>query len=289
MRVEGPMPPVQPAGLTACAAGRPPGDREPGVRRWLRGLGLLLGLAPLAGCAVSPIPHDIARRQQAVRALLPELQPQLQEGDILFRMGEVRVLNGQVNFSHLIGQLTRSDFSHAAIVYKVADDGVLVADVSVEGIERRYLNDWLMDGPDNLVVKRVKPDYRAVLPRVSQVLRELVEADVLYDADFREDDRKFYCTEAVDYCYRQAGLPLAEHVRIRELPGYNLWAALGCLLVGLNVNEPVIIAGNDRVGLFSSPYLETVLDLRAGAGPVLAGKTGPPTPTVQAAAHPGSH
>ena len=40
---------------------------------------------------------------------------------------------------------------------------------------------------------------------------------------------------------------------------------IGCAIAGINMNNLVAVAGNERIGLFSSPMLETVLDLRTAA------------------------
>ena len=58
--------------------------------------------------------------------------------------------------------------------------------------------------------------------------------------------------------------PLADRVRIRDLPRYNVFIALCCLIGRIDPNQEIVVAGNDEIGLFSSPMLETVVDLRDG-------------------------
>lgn len=194
--------------------------------------------------------------------VVPILEEVLQEGDIIFRLSDARVLNNKISFSRLIADLCKSDFSHAALVYKITDEGVIIADVSILGIERKFLRDWYIDETTNVVVKRPKPQYQKYKPKVLEELHRLVEKDVLYDEHFTIDDDKYYCTEVVDHCFRVAGLPLADAIKIKNLPAFNLVHSLASVIAQVDVNTEVIVAGNDNIGLFSSPFLETVIDLR---------------------------
>jgi len=208
------------------------------------------------------VPYNIQELQEQARADVPILEDLLREGDIVFRLSNARVINNKVSFSKLIADLCDSDFSHTSLVYKVTDFGVILADIGIFGIERRFLNDWYIDETQNVVIKRLKPEYQHYLPEVMEELCYLIREDVLYDEHFIAGDDKYYCTELVDHCFRHAGLSLADHVAIKDLPSYGFIHALAGLVANVDVNSKVVVAGNDQIGLFSSKYLDTVIDLR---------------------------
>ena len=83
---------------------------------------------------------------------------------------------------------------------------------------------------------------------------------------FIPDDDRFYCTEMVDHCFRTTGHPLAERIRIKDFPNNGLVMYIGCAVGRIDMNNQAVVVGNERIGLFSSPMLETVLDLRAAPG-----------------------
>jgi len=216
----------------------------------------------LAGCQVDPIPSDITQLHDQARHDYLVVQPLVQPGDIVFRLGDTKLLGGVMNFSEIIADLTESDFSHACIVLDGND--FLIVDVTPFGIERRYFKDWHITGSKNIVVKRLKPEYMHMVPKVLASVNELIEEDVLYDRDFHYNDDKYYCTELVDYVFRKNGYPLADTIKIKDFPRFNWVYGLMCRLGGIDPNEEAVVAGNDEIGLFSSKMLYTVIDLRDG-------------------------
>lgn len=215
-----------------------------------------------AGCSLSPVPEDMDSRLQQVRQIVPALSKNLKEGDIIFRLGETQLLGGALNFSKLVADATESNFSHAVLVYRIVEDGVVLADITPTGIARRYISDWYMDGTTNIVVKRLKPEFATYIPSVLNCLKTRIEEQVLYDSKFNANDNKYYCTELVDDCFRKVELPLADKIRICDFPKYNWVFWLGCLIGGIDTNSEVVVVGNDKIGLFSSNKLYTVIDLR---------------------------
>ncbi len=224
---------------------------------------IVLLLVVVSGCSVSPVPKNIQARRVEVHNKSETLKNVIHEGDILFRLGNA--LAGSVDFSDMVAVVSESDFSHAVIVHKIIGSDVIVADVSVLGIERQFLEDWLMEANKNIVVKRLKAQYKQHLPNVLKSLQQVIDDDVLYDDSFEPGADRLYCTELVDYCFRTNGIPLAPMIRMRDLPSFNKkWIIAGFaeLLTDLDLDTEVVVAGNDQIGLFSSPYLETVIDLR---------------------------
>ena len=222
----------------------------------------ILLVAMLFGCNLSPVPHNIEQKHKESRTVVPALNKVVQAGDIIFRLSNATILNGKVNFSVMAAELSCSDFSHASIIYKITEDGVIIANIDVLGMELIFLKDWYLDGTKNVVVKRLKPKYQCYLPLVLNELKKLIDKDVLYDDKFIINNDKYYCTEMVDHCFRSAGLPLDYLIRIKDLPGFNLLHVVAGKLAGINVNNKIAIAGNQHIGIFSSKYLCTVVDLR---------------------------
>ena len=217
------------------------------------------------GCSFSPIPKNIAQTHEKSHQIKDAIEPLLQPGDLVFRLGTARIAGG-LNFSRMIAGITNSDFSHAVLIYKIDNGEAIIPDISALGLQRFYLVDWLMDGNQNIVVKRLRPEYRHLIPAVLGNLEKIIETDPLYDDRLGaiEDDR-FYCLEVVDYCFRQAGLILAPKIAMKNLPNFLEYAIITCIgevFAGIDSSVPITVAGNDSIGLFSSPYLETVIDLR---------------------------
>ncbi len=215
-----------------------------------------------AGCQMTPIPTAIQKWHDQARHDVPLLTPVVNEGDVLFRFSSTPLAGGLVDFSKSVAEATESDFSHAALVYHVGPDGVVVVDVSPVGISRRFLSDWYHDGTYKVVVRRLRPEYRYLIPQVLAEADKLIARDVMYDTKFIPDDDRYYCTEMVDHCFRATGHPLADRIRIKDFPKKMIVMYVVCALGGIDLNNEVVVAGNERIGLFSSPMLETVLDLR---------------------------
>lgn len=223
---------------------------------------LIFLISILCGCSLTTVPKDVELWHQEALEIVPLIQQNLQEGDIIFRLGQTKLLGGLIDFSKEVAKATESDFSHAVLVYKINPDGAVLADITDTGIARRYVVDWYLDGTSNIVVKRLKPEYRSYTPLVLAKMKEQIEQDVLYDQKFNPNDDKFYCTELLDYCFREVGLPLADRMRIKDFPKYNLLFMFGCPIGGIDVNTKVAFVGNDKIGIFSSDKMEMILDLR---------------------------
>jgi len=223
---------------------------------------ILLLLFFVVGCNISPVDPSVEYWHQRAQEDVPELKRIIQEGDIIFRLSQTQVAGGLIDFSKEIAKATDSSFSHAVLVYKKTTDGIILADVTPRGITRKYLIDWYTEGTKHLAIKRLKLEHRYLIPMVLNEMKKAIDADYVYDDKFVPDDDRFYCTELVDECFRSIGHPLAPRVRIKDWPNYNLLIAGGCVFWGVSSDTFVVIAGNDQIGLFSSPMLEAVLDRR---------------------------
>ena len=190
----------------------------------------------------------------------------LRQGDIVFRLGDARVVRGFVPLSRFIARATGSPFSHTGIV--AIEDGLpVVYDCSSPGIQRQPFEIWMLDSLGALGVKRLKPEHRAHIAGVIGYCRLAYERQVPFDSGFRMDDDSLYCLELTEKAFRSEGLALSEPVRIGDweyLASFPLTAFLIPPVSGLvldrpiTLEQPVYLPGNERDGVWASPLLETV-------------------------------
>jgi hypothetical protein len=190
----------------------------------------------------------------------------LREGDIVFRLGDARVVRGKVALSRFIARATGSPFSHTGIV-AVEDGSPFVYDCSSGGIQRQPFEVWMLDSIGPLGVKRLKPEHRKHIAGVIVSCRATYERQVPFDYGFRMDDASLYCLELTEKAFRSQGLALSESVRIGDweyLTSFPLTAFLIPPVTGLvldrpiTLDQPVYLPGNERHGMWASPLLETV-------------------------------
>jgi Permuted papain-like amidase enzyme, YaeF/YiiX, C92 family len=191
----------------------------------------------------------------------------LRQGDIVFRLGDARVVRGMVPLSRFIARATGSPFSHTGIV-AIEDGSPVVYDCSSPGIQRQPFEVWMLDSLGPLGVKRLKPEYRARIAGVIGYCRMAYERQVPFDSGFRMDDDSLYCLELTEKAFRSQGLALSEPVRIGDweyLSSFPLTAFLIPPISGsvldrpITLEQPVYVPGNERNGVWASPLLETVV------------------------------
>jgi hypothetical protein len=190
----------------------------------------------------------------------------LQEGDIVFRMGDARAFHGIFPLSLFIARATGSPFSHTGIV-AFEDGSPVVYDCSSAGIQRQPFEVWMLDCVGSMGVKRLKPEHRRHIPGVIGYCRNVFQQQVPFDPEFRLDDDALYCLELTEKAFRSQGLNLSEPVRIGDwenLPSYTLsalampYATRLVVERPITVEQPVYLPGNDHQGMWASPLLETV-------------------------------
>ena len=188
------------------------------------------------------------------------------QGDIVFRLGDARVIRGMVPVSRFIARATGSPFSHTGIV-AIEDGSPVVYDCSSAGVQRQPFEVWMLDSLGALGVKRLKPKHRERIAGVIDFCRAAFERQVPFDNDFRMDDDSLYCLELTEKAFRSQGLALSEAVRIGDweyLTSFPLTALLIQPVSGLVLDRPIIleqpvyVPGNERHGVWASPLLETV-------------------------------
>jgi hypothetical protein len=191
----------------------------------------------------------------------------LRDGDIVFRMGDARVLRGIFPMSRFYANASNSKFSHTGIV-SWEKEGPMVYDTTGTGVARQPFCVWILDNVGNFGVRRLKPEYRSAIPKVLDYLHKVFREQPPFDYELGLDDSKLYCVEMTEKAYRYAGLPLSEPVKIgdmeraTEFPLCMLGLGLCSRYVldkPLTAETPVYFPGNERHGIWSAPQLEVVV------------------------------
>jgi hypothetical protein len=216
--------------------------------------------ARLAG-QLPPVPSNPAMKQWSGWG-----RGVLRDGDILFRLGDARIVRGMFPLSRFIARATGSPFSHTGIV-ALEDGAPVVYDCTSAGVRRQPYEVWMLDCVGAWGVKRLKPEHRGRIAGVLSYCREKFEQQVPFDSSFRLDDTALYCLELTEKAFRSQGLALSQPVRIGDwehLTRYPLTTVAFLYGTELMLERPitleqaVYLPGNESHGAWSSPLLETV-------------------------------
>lgn len=202
----------------------------------------------------------------------------LRDGDVVFRLGDARLLYGYFPFSRFIANASNSPFSHTGIV-AIEDGRPFVYDSTYHGVQRMPFEVWMLDNVGPMGVKRLRPEYRDRIPEVLAFCRRVYEEQWPFDYELLDDDRALYCVEMTERAFRAAGLPLSEPVRLGDMERAHEFvpAILGLqyfshwtLRQPLSLEQPVYFPGNERHGIWSSAKLQTLFPpslMADGPGP----------------------
>ncbi|MCY2992713.1 MAG: YiiX/YebB-like N1pC/P60 family cysteine hydrolase [Planctomycetota bacterium] len=187
----------------------------------------------------------------------------LQSGDIVFVLGESRILLGLVNFSKLSTEIADSRFSHVGLVAREGDQ-VVVYDIVAEGARRMPFGAFVNDGRVwSVAVKRLRPEYQYCVPAAIAYCQKVVASKTRFDSDFRLDNDRLYCSEMLELAFESGGLSLADPVPMNELPRFDKLREPTKRLIQvatrIDFNQPMYMPGNDQFGIWSCPHLELVL------------------------------
>jgi Permuted papain-like amidase enzyme, YaeF/YiiX, C92 family len=191
----------------------------------------------------------------------------LKTGDVLFRRGDARIFGGLFPFSRFIANISGSEYSHTGTL--VIEDGELIVyDTTKAGVRRQPFKVWVLDTVGAFGVKRLKAPYRDRIPKVLEYLHKVYEQQVPFDYELSVDDRELYCVEMAEKAFRNAGLVLSEPVLLADMENINQFplCVLGFSnLTSLKLDQAVFFPGNERHGIWSSPLLETVYEMKPKA------------------------
>ncbi len=186
------------------------------------------------------------------------------DGDVVFVMGESRILMGFLNFSKFSAEIAESDYSHVGVI-AIEDGEPVVYDIISEGALRRPWGQYVTDGRVwAIAVRRLHPAYRDCIPAAVEFCRRVYREQPKFDEEFRPNNGRYYCAELVETAFRQAGQPLCDPIRIKDLPGFHRLSPLTIHLVeattSLTRDQEVVMPGNATYGIWSCPLLLTVLE-----------------------------
>lgn len=201
-----------------------------------QGMGILFRLACLGVLvAVAPKPQAAARPLTEVRV----------------KTGDVVLQTSLSSRSALIRKASHSPYSHVGLV-EVAADGVFVIE-AVQPVSRTPWRQWRNRGAGGRVtVLRSKTLGDAQLGRV--VAAAKAELGKPYDARYRWDDGRLYCSELVTKAFeRGAGTTVGRQERIRDLELSEAELALGPSL-GIDPEQTLVTPAS----LAEDPHFELV-------------------------------
>jgi hypothetical protein len=184
----------------------------------------------------------------------------LKNGDIVFRLGDARVLFGRFPFSRFIANASGSRYSHTGVV-AIEDGAPVVYDTTKAGVRRQPFAVWTLDNVGPLGVKRLRPDLQPRAQAAVRYCRQVFEKQVPFDYDLGLDDQALYCVEMTEKAFRAAGLPLSQPVRLGDMENisnYPVRVFVFLRLSHLTLDQAAYFPGNDRHGIWSSPLLTTV-------------------------------
>lgn len=143
----------------------------------------------------------------------------------------------------------------------------MVYDCSSFGMQRQPFAVWMLDSVGSLGVKRLKPHLSHHIGGVLGFCRKVFKEQVPFDDEFRIDDSKLYCVELTEKAFRSQGLALSKPVCFGDwenlvqypVTAFGILRCSGLVLEhAITLDQPVYLPGNDRLGMWSSPLLETV-------------------------------
>jgi Permuted papain-like amidase enzyme, YaeF/YiiX, C92 family len=191
----------------------------------------------------------------------------LRSGDVLFRMGDARLLHGYFPMSRFLANASGSKFSHTAIV-SIEQEGPVVYDTTRTSVARQPFCVWMLDNVGNFGVKRLRPEYRGSIPQVIEFCHDVFEKQLPFDYDLNLDDKALYCVEMTEKAFRHAGLKLSDPIKLGDMERASEFplAILGIATASqymlddpLTLEKEVFFPGNERHGIWSSSKLDVVV------------------------------
>lgn len=190
----------------------------------------------------------------------------LKDGDLVFRLGDTRILWGHFPLSWFIARASGSRYSHVGVV-AIEPDGPVVYDCGAAGIQRQPFAIWIGDNMGGFGAKRLKVEQRVHIAGAIAYCRQAFETQVPFDFEFSLDDEKLYCVELVEKAFRSQGLTLSQPVRIGDWKNIGQFPVSAYSIIGgshfllkapISLEQPVFVPGNDREGIWCSKWLETL-------------------------------
>ena len=191
----------------------------------------------------------------------------LRDGDVIFILGQSRLVMGLINFSEFSSDIAASRFSHVGIV-SIEDQQPYVYDIVSHGPRRKELG-WYLDRDQirRVAFRRPRPDLADHIPSVIRFCQQVYHNKVPFDRRFRLGDDTYYCSEFIDTAWRRQNVPLCAPVPINQLPNFTEFPKTTVTLIeamtSISAEQEVILPGNDSFGIWSSPALTLLLPERS--------------------------
>ena len=194
----------------------------------------------------------------------------LKNGDILYRTSDARGPLG-LPFSKLVCSLTKSKYSHAAVVLILDSGEIEVLEINDQGTLRYRFIDWLDTAiTPNMAIYRLKDIDDDKEKKLKIEIQRFLDEDPEYDFTF-SDPNKFYCTETVIEIYKRAlDIQLVEGSYIKDVVSFPMYCTLrlGSLLFSifktkLCFDQKLYFPGDDKKGMISSNYTYKVFEMNA--------------------------
>ena len=187
----------------------------------------------------------------------------VQDGDILFTVGQTPLLLGAVDYSKFLTNITAGRFCHVGLI--AIEDGQAVV-YHMEGAAKRAPLGEMLARHDLREAAIKRPSHVPVEIRHAAVeyCRKCIREERKMDFFFRPGDDRLYCTEMVELAYLESGVSLSDPVGLKDLPNYPKYAKrieLGRRVLGYKPDVKIYLPGNDDTGIWSNPELTLVLDL----------------------------
>jgi Permuted papain-like amidase enzyme, YaeF/YiiX, C92 family len=198
----------------------------------------------------------------------------LRDGDIVFRMGDARLLHGYFPFSRFVANCSNSRFSHTGII-AIEKEGPVVYDMRHPAAARQPFRVWILDNVGCIGVNRLEPEFRGAIPAVLAYCRKAYQDQVPFDYELCLDDSALYCVEMTQKAFMAAGIELSKPIRLGDMERANEFSAcmFGVKLASeytldhpLTFETLVYFPGNERHGLWSAKQLMTVVPLTYAPG-----------------------
>lgn len=231
----------------------------------------------------------------------------LRDGDIVFRMGDARLLHGYFPMSRFLANASNSRFSHTGII-AMEEDGPVVYDETRPAVARQPFSVWVLDNVGSIGVKRLRPEFRGAIPKVLAYCRKVYQEQVPFDYELGLDDSALYCIEMTQKAFMSAGIELSKPIAVGDMERAPEFPAcmFGLRLASryslehpLDFDKQVYFPGNERHGIWSAKQLLTVIpptyapgypELSTGVLPSIPGpaKPGSTRPVKVSTSAPGS-
>ena len=188
---------------------------------------------------------------------------QLKSGDVIFILGNSRVLMGLINFSTFSTEIAASPFSHVGII-SIEDGKPFVYDTVSGGPRRKELGWYISRNTiQRVAFRRPRPEHTQHIPQVIEFCQQVYRDRVPYDEGLVWGNDKYYCSEFVDMAFREQDIPLCDLTVISELPNFDALPAALTMLIELTTplspEQAVLFPGNDSYGIWSSQELTVLL------------------------------